>query len=89
MSKLVRLCTKVDIPEGDKEHFFQDFGKVVKKLLSIREPHTFFTCLSAFMEWANQTDLADLNFMVPDDQAVQNLLQMYMEKERIDLCVTG
>ena len=67
MSKLVRLCNKVEIPEDDKQHFYEDFGKVVKKLLQIREPHTFFTCLSAFMEWANQTDLADLNFMVPDD----------------------
>ena len=26
-----------------------------------------------------------MNFMVPDDSIVQNLLQMYMEKERIDL----
>ena len=28
-----------------------------------------------------------MNFMVPEDSAVQNLLQMYMENERID--VTG
>ena len=89
MSKLICLCTKVDIPEADKQHFFQDFGTVVKKLLSTREPHTFFTCLAAFMGWAHQTDLADLNFMVPDDSIVQNLLQMYMEKERIDLSASG
>ena len=37
------------------------------------------------MEWAQQTDLADLNFMVPEDQRVQSLLQEYMQKERIDL----
>ena len=41
------------------------------------------------MEWAQQTDLADLNFMVPEDSVVQNLLQMYMEKGRIDIDVTG
>ena len=41
------------------------------------------------MEWAQQTDLQDLNFMVPDDPAVQNLLQLFMEKERIDISVTG
>ena len=70
MSKLVRLCNKVDIPQEDKDHFFQDFGQVVKKLLQIREPHTFFTCFSAFIEWAKHTDLEDLNFMVPDDQVV-------------------
>ena len=52
MSKLVRLCPKVTIPEEDKLHFFQDFGQVIKIMLSTREPHTFFTCLSAFMEWA-------------------------------------
>lgn len=57
MAKLVKLCNKVVIPEEDKGHFFEDFGKVVKKLLQIREPHTFFTCLQAFMEWANQTEL--------------------------------
>ena len=52
MSKLVRLCTFVEIPENDREHFYADFGEVVKKLLSIREPHTFFTCLAAFIDWA-------------------------------------
>ena len=81
MARLVRLCAQVDIPEADKNHFYEDFGFVVKKLLSNKEPHTFFTCLSAFMEWASQTDLADLNFMVPDDQTIQQLLQMFMEKE--------
>ena len=89
MAKLVRLCTKVTIPEEDKDHFYKDFADVVKKLLSLREPHTFFTCLAAFMDWADQTDLPDLNFMVPDDSAVQNLLQMYMEKGRIDISGTG
>lgn len=77
------------IPENDKQHFYKDFGEVVKKLLGLREPHTFFTCLAAFIDWAQQTDLADLNFMVPDDSAVQNLLQMYMEKERIDIDGAG
>ena len=89
MAKIIRLCNKVVIPDVDKEHFFLDFGKVIKSLLANREPHTFFTCLSAFMEWASQTDLPDLNFMVPEDSVVQNLLQMYMEKERIDLSITG
>jgi len=41
------------------------------------------------MEWASQTDLADLNFMVPGDSTVQNLLQMFMEKERIDFSGSG
>ena len=27
--------------------------------------------------------------MVPDDSVVQNLLSMFMEKERIDISVTG
>lgn len=43
---------------------------VVKKLLSTREPHSFFYCLSAFMEWAAQTELSELNFMVPEDDVV-------------------
>ena len=89
MAKLVRLCTQVDIPADDKQHFYADFGDVVKKLLSLREPHTFFTCLAAFIEWAEQTDLPVLNFMVPDDSNVQNLLQMYMENYRIDIGGTG
>lgn len=62
---------------------------MVKKLLSTREPHSFFYCLSAFMEWAAQTELSELNFMVPEDDVVQNLLSMFMEKERIDLSTTG
>ncbi len=70
MAKVVRLCTKVKIPEEDKKHFYQDFGAVVKKLLSTKEPHSFFFCLSAFMEWAAQTELAELNFMVPEDDVV-------------------
>lgn len=89
MASLVRLCTKVTIPEADKDHFYQDFAVVVKVLLSMQEPHTFYTCLSAFMEWANQTDLPDLNFMVPNDPVVQNSLQQFMEKERIDLSLPG
>ena len=62
---------------------------MVKKMLSTKEPHSFFYCLSAFMEWAAQTELTDLNCMVPEDDVVQNLLSMFMEKERIDISVTG
>ena len=55
-------------------------------MLKIKEFTTFYRCLKTFMEWAKTTDLTDLNFMVPaDDQAVQEILQNYMEKGQIDL----
>jgi hypothetical protein len=43
-------------------------------VLAIKEFNIFYAVLSAFMEWAKTTDLADLNFMVPEDETVQTLL---------------
>ncbi len=37
------------------------------------------------MEWAKTTDLADLNFMVPEDPTVQTLLQNFMNGSKVDL----
>lgn len=37
------------------------------------------------MEWAKTTDLADLNFMVPEDPTVQTLLQNFMNGQKVDL----
>ena len=67
MAKLIQLNACVTIPPEDKSHFYQQFGSVVKALLSNKEFNTFFTVLNAFMDWAKSTDLDDLNFMVPDD----------------------
>ena len=58
---------------------------MVKALLSNKEFNTFFTVLNAFMDWAKSTDLDDLNFMVPDDQTVQQLLQNFMQNSKIDI----
>ena len=37
------------------------------------------------MDWAKTTDLDDLNFMVPEDPTVQQLLQNFMQQNKIDL----
>jgi hypothetical protein len=58
---------------------------VVKHLLSNKEFNVFFITLNAFMNWAEITDISDLNFMVPDDQTVQQLLQNFMSNRRIDM----
>lgn len=71
MAKLIQLNSAVTIPAEDKSHFYQQFGTVVKALLSNKEFNTFFTVLNAFMDWAKSTDIEDLNFMVPEDQTVQ------------------
>lgn len=70
MAKLVKLCQNVKIPDADKSHFFEDFGEIVKQLLSIKEFTTFSICMQAFMQWASSTELEDLNFMVPEDPTV-------------------
>jgi len=85
MAKLVQLFAKVKIEEDDKSHFYEQFGTVVKHLLSIKEFNVFLTVLASFMEWAKVTDLDDLNFMVPDDPTVQNLLSNYMQNSKIDI----
>ena len=57
----------------------------MKQLLSNKEFNTFFTVLNAFMDWAKTTDLDDLNFMVPEDPTVQQLLQNFMQQNKIDI----
>ena len=37
------------------------------------------------MDWAKTTDLDDLNFMVPEDPTVQQLLQNFMQQNKIDI----
>ena len=85
MAKLIQLNSVVTIPKEDRSHFYQQFGQVVKTLLSNKEFNTFYTVLNAFMDWAKSTDLEDLNFMVPEDQTVQQLLQNFMQNSKIDL----
>ena len=70
MAKIISLNTATTVPAEDKQHFYKQFGAVVKQLLSNKEFNTFFTVLNAFMDWAKTTDLEDLNFMVPEDPTV-------------------
>ena len=56
----------------------------MKKLLMIKEVNIFYAVLRTFIEWAKTTELDDLNFMVPDDPMVQNLLQNFMQNSKID-----
>ena len=74
MAKLIVLQTKTEVPHGDKDHFYAQFGKTVQKLLNNKEFYIFFQILSSFIEWAATTELQDLNFMVPNNADVQNLL---------------
>lgn len=67
MCKLINLLQKCDIPASDKSHFYQQFGSTVKELLKIKDFYVFLQVLTAFIEWATNTELTDLNFMVPDD----------------------
>ena len=53
-------------------------------MLCIKEFYIFFNILTSFIEWAAQTDLTDLNFMVPNNTDVQNLLQTIMSQNKID-----
>ena len=86
MAKVIRLASHItQIPDEHKNHFYLDFGAVVNQLLQIKEFNIFYAVLSAFMEWAKSTDLVDLNFMVPEDQTVQTLLQNFMNSQKIDL----
>ena len=84
MVKVINLLKHVEVAAQDKDHFYQHFGMVMKKLLLIKEFNTFYAVLKAFIEWAKSTDLDDLNFMVPDDPVVQNLLQNFMQNSKID-----
>ena len=60
------------------------FGKTVSKLLMNKEYYIFFNILLSFIEWAATSELQDLNFMVPNDPNVQNLLQSVMQFNKID-----
>lgn len=84
MAKLIILQTKTDVPKVDMNHFYNQFGKTVQKLLQIKEFYIFYNILTSFIEWAAQTELSDLNFMVPNDPAVQNLLQNIMQHNKIE-----
>jgi hypothetical protein len=87
MAKLIRLTNSIDeIPNDERLSFFEEFGAVVKQVLTIKDFHIFYTVLSAFVEWAKETELTDLNFMVPsEDNKVTDLLQNYLANSKINL----
>ena len=85
MAKLIDYFKYVKVPKDDSQHFYTQFGSVIKHLLSNKEFNVFFITLNAFMNWAEITDISDLNFMVPDDSTVQQLLQNFMSNRRIDM----
>ena len=86
MAKIIRLASQITlVPAEHRDHFYRDFGAVVNQLLQIKEFNIFYAVLAAFMEWAKTTDLADLNFMVPEDPTVQTLLQNFMNGSKVDL----
>jgi len=70
MAKLIILQTKTEVPQGDKQHFYAQFGKTVSSLLDCKEFYIFFAVLTSFIDWASQTELQDLNFMVPNNPTV-------------------
>ena len=37
------------------------------------------------MEWAKTTELGDLNFMVPEDEEVKQLLQNFVQFQKFDM----
>lgn len=41
------------------------------------------------MEWAKTTELDDLNFMVPDDEEVKQLLQNFVQYQKFDIPSDG
>ena len=45
----------------------------------MKEFYVFLQVLKAFIEWATSTELQDLNFMVPEDERVQNIMQIRMQ----------
>jgi len=83
MSKLITLQTKTEVPQDDKEHFYAQFGKTIQKMLSIKEYYIFLHILQSFIEWASQSELNDLNYMVPNDQHVPSILQSIMMNNKI------
>ena len=40
--------------------------------------------LTSFIDWASQTELQDLNFMVPNNPTVQGLLQNIMQNNKLE-----
>jgi hypothetical protein len=64
----------VAVPEQDRTHFYEHLGTVSRQILQIKDFNIFFTVLFSFMEWAKTTELDDLNFMVPEDEEVKQLL---------------
>ena len=78
MSKLITLLIQTEVPAADKQHFYSQFGKTVRDLLDSKEFYIFFNILTSFIEWAGQTELQDLNFMLPQNLNVQRLLQNLM-----------
>jgi len=70
MAKLVRVAHTVEVPLDLKENFYQEFGDVMKSMLLIKEPSTFVAVVSAFMEFAKNTELEDLTFMIPEGDKV-------------------
>jgi hypothetical protein len=57
--------------------------------LQIKDFNIFFTVLFSFMEWAKTTELDDLNFMVPDDEEVKQLLQNFVQYQKFDIPSDG
>lgn len=44
-------------------------GQFCKKSLSIKDPLALNYVLNAFVEWARCTELTNLNFMIPSEDA--------------------
>ena len=57
MAKIIIMQPKTEVPPQDKEHFYTQFGKTVQKLLLCKEYYIFLNILSAFIEWAANTEL--------------------------------
>jgi hypothetical protein len=85
MAKLFQLCQYVSVPEQDKPHFYEHLGRVSKQILSTKDFNIFLVVMTAFMDWAKTTELDDLNFMVPDDEEVKQLLQNFVQHSRFDV----
>lgn len=83
VARLVNICAKVKIPQDDKNHFYELFGELMKQSLSVEDVTVFYKVLQSFMAWAETSDCDELSFMVPNDEQIQSLLQMFMANKKI------
>ena len=57
MVKILELQQKTDVPERDRDHFYKHFGELINKMLQSKEHYIFFSLLTAFIQWASNTEL--------------------------------